>query len=457
MDYGRIRVRLLNGLSRAFAGAVSVAGGLIAVSDRALRRVDAWAASARDALLASAHINPSALTGRALLAASPGWLRRPFDLAATWLSPVLESFGRALAFLPKESGWRRAATGTAMLVGVVLLTSVTGPPEAKPFPGGWRPLIIGYFENGWSEVFGDSFPALQRHAEQIDIVMPFWYSIHPSGDIEDRGARPEVVEFAHSQGMLVAPLVNNAKIGTTAAFLVDPAAREEAARVLRRIVDEMGYDGVHMDFERIPARWREEYTSFIAEIKAALGPGKHLSVAVFPQVDVPEAISGAHDYAALAGLSDFIVLMGYDRHWAGGTPGPVSPYDWIERNINYALFDQGVPADKLALAVGGYGYDWPRGGGRATVVPSRLAPSLAARRGATVEFDSESRNPHFTYYDGSVRHDVWFQDERVMAQRIAQAREHKLIGLAIWRLGYETPQTWTVLRGEVGLRAGPGR
>lgn len=420
--------------------------------DQILRRIDEGARRARDDAVRRTGLDPATLTTESLLARAPGSVGRSVRAVGAGLAAVGRGLGRLFPFAPRDREWKRAAGGLALLLVVVIVGNFAAPPTPMPLPGAWRPVFVGYFENGWGGIYGDSYPTLQRRAEYVDVIMPFWYSIHPDGSIEDRGARRDVVDFAHRSGIPVVPLFNNAKVGASAGFLVDPAARQEAAAEIKALVDSMEYDGVHIDFELLPPYWRNELTSFIAEIRAALGSGKHLSVAVFPQVDVSSDISGIYDYAALSGSCDFIVLMGYDHHYSGGPAGPVSPYDWIESNITHALYDWGVPAGKLVLAVGGYGYDWAGGGGGATNVPSRYATDLARRYGATPQWDSASQNPFFTYYEGRTRHDVWYQDERVMAQRIAQARKYGLRGLALWRLGYETPETWTVVSDELGPR-----
>lgn len=421
-------------------------GGL----DQILRGLDRALTVWHDRTLAALGLRVRDLDAEGVVGRAPGWIGRPVRAVGTALAAAGGWLGRVFAFLPRDSQWRRAATGMALLLGVVVINNFAVPPEARPLPGGYRPLVIGYFENGWSATYPDSLPTLQRYAESIDIVMPFWYSIHPDGSIEDRGTRQEVINFAHASGIQVVPLINNAKTGTSAGFLVDPASRQEAAAEIKALVDKYGYDGVHIDFEVLPAAWKNQLTSFIAEIRAALGPAKHLSMAVFPQVDVTADVSGIYDYAALSGFCDFIVIMGYDHHYAGGPPGPVSPYDWIENNINHALA-QGISPSKVVMAVGGYGYDWPTGG-MATDIPSRIAADDAARHGAKLQWDAASQNPYYTYYQGRNLHQVWYQDERVMAQRIEEARHYQLRGLALWRLGYETPQTWTVLRGELGAK-----
>ncbi len=429
--------------------------GAVSGADLALRGLDRRVVALRDKALGSAGLKASEIDAEAVMAGAPAWLRRPVEAVGSLAAWLGGWFGRVFTFLPRDPEWRRAASGLALLLVVVVITNATTPPEARPLPGGWRPLVIGYFENGWSDTYPDSLPTLQRYAENIDIVMPFWYSVHPDGSIENRGSRPDVVAFAHANGVLVVPLMNNAKTGTSAGFLVSPAARQEAAAEIKALVEKNAYDGIHIDFEILPPGWKDQLTSFIAELRASLGPSKHLSIAVFPRVDVSFEVSGIYDYAALSGFCDFIVIMGYDHHYAGGPPGPVSAYDWVEKNIVYAL-EQGVPADKTVVAVGGYGYDWPTGG-MATDIPSRWIADFARSRGAVLQWDGTSQNPYFTYYQGRNRHEVWYQDERVMAQRIEQARHYKLRGLALWRLGYETPQTWSVLKGELGAKKTGGR
>lgn len=448
--------RLLSAAGRLVLGLGRLTSATVRWMDRALRGLDDEVRAGTMAFLRAARLDREAFTVRRALARSPAWLREAVQTVGGWLETAGRRLGRAFAFLPGDRTWRQAALGTAMLLVAVSFGAPRVPPEAKPLlPGAWRPIVVGYFENGWGGMYGDSNPTFQRNAHRINIVMPFWHSIHPDGSIEDRGVRPDVIDFAHRSGIPVVPLFNNAKVGQTAGFVADPAAREEAVAEVMSLVRKWGYDGVHIDFELLPPEWRDQLTSFIAELRAALGPNRHLSIAVFPKVDVDYSLHGAYDYAALSGFCDFLVLMAYDRHYAGGPAGPVSPFDWVESNITYALTGLGVPPGKFVVAVGAYGYDWVNGGGTGTVatdVPSRYAADMARRHGAKVQWDDASQNPYFIYYAGRVYHEVWYQDERVMAQRIALARKYKLRGIAIWRLGYETPETWPVIRGELGAK-----
>lgn len=343
----------------------------------------------------------------------------------------------------------RPAVGTTLLAILILaaaLGRLASPPEARPGPAAARPILVAYFENGWDGVYEDSFPALQEHAGDIDFVMPFWLSAHPDGRVEDRGFREEVVSFAHGRGLPVAALVNNIKGPGTAAFLEDEQARAATAEALTSEVLSGGLDGLHVDFELLPPGYRDEFTDFLSRLRAGLGPERHLSAAVFPPLEVPEELTAVYDYPTLGAVCDFLVVMAYDRHYSGGPPGPVSPADWVERNIAYMLEDLGLSPGKLVLAVGAYGYDWPEGG-PGEYLPSDRLVDMARQRGATLLWDEASQNPYFVYYEGSVRHEVWYQDERVMAQRVALVRRQGLRGLALWRLGFETPGAWAAITG----------
>lgn len=48
--------------------------------------------------------------------------------------------------------------------------------------------------------------------------------------------------------------------------------------------------------------------------------------------------------------------MAYDEHWSSAEPGPIASQDWFVDGITTALNE--VPANKLVVTLGNYGYDW---------------------------------------------------------------------------------------------------
>ena len=85
------------------------------------------------------------------------------------------------------------------------------------------------------------------------------------------------------------------------------------------------FDGLHIDFELVPARDGANFISFLSELREGLG--NRLFTLALPARQ--RALEGdVFDYAALAPLADRILVMAYDEHWSASKPGPVASLDW---------------------------------------------------------------------------------------------------------------------------------
>jgi spore germination protein YaaH len=65
------------------------------------------------------------------------------------------------------------------------------------------------------------------------------------------------------------------------------------------------------------------------------------------------------DLKRFAASVDDVIVMDYDQHWQGGEAGPIAAQDWFAAQLADARAK--VPAAKLIVAIGGYGYDWHDG------------------------------------------------------------------------------------------------
>ena len=356
------------------------------------------------------------------------------------------------------------------MAGLLLLSSALSgcarlgcTPAKKPLASS-RLEVVGFYENGDTQgqggvqgpgdneqTFVSSFPALRDNADLIDIISPYWYSVDADGNINTAKPDPDVVKFARDKKIAIWALVNNSKTGSAPAggVLSDPDTRANAIKNIVDIADKGGYEGIFLDFQLIPPKSGADLTAMVRDLAKALhAKKKKLGVALFPKIDVSPEVSGAYDYGALAKASDMVLLMAYDRHYESSSPGPVSPLPWVEANLKYAL--KTVPASKLVLGIGTYGYDWPVGGGNGEYIATRVALARADKYGATVNRDSTSGQPYFTYTVNGQQHEVWFQDAKAAGQRIDLAKRYKLRGVGIWRLGFEEPGFWKVINEAIG-------
>ena len=102
------------------------------------------------------------------------------------------------------------------------------------------------------------------------------------------------------------------------------------------------------------------------------------------------------------------------------------------------------------MGVPTYGYDWPlpyeRGVTRAQSLSNVQAIDLARRYRADIQYDEQAQAPYFVYTadDGTV-HEVWFEDARSIAAKLALVREYGFRGVGYWNLDRPFPQNWSLL------------
>ena len=341
----------------------------------------------------------------------------------------------------RAGGWLAGIVAAALIVALVAANSARrGHPRAAPSPP--RPQIIGYFQNGWSRIFTDSFISLRQHPKVVDTVLAYWYSVDGSGNLREPAGPPrqDVIQYVRAHGMRMGVLINN--LGHD--MLTTPAVQAHAISQIVGITKKDGYREIHIDFELLPSNLRDAFTTFMAGLRKALPPSVALSVSVFPKIGVTSDVNGVYDYQALAKSVNYEVIMLYDHHSPGGPAGPVSPWPWVLQNVAY--FRSILPADEIVVAAGVYGYDWPLGSTQAQEWPLDYIVQLSSQHHATVQTDPVSHDPYFHYTDNSGnQHVVWFQNSATVKERINLVAQDGLRGIAIWALGQEDQKVWQVL------------
>ena len=158
-----------------------------------------------------------------------------------------------------------------------------------------------------------------------------------------------------------------------------------------------------------------------------------------------------YDYAAISAAVDGVVIMNYDEHYPGGTPGPVASQEWFASNVEAAT--KIIPKEKLICAIGNYGYDWvekPKKGKLPPGVADKNVSVQDAWLGSgdseeDIDFDGDSLNPHFSYLDEqNLRHDIWFLDAVTALNQMRSAQTLGINTFALWRLGAEDRSLWRV-------------
>ncbi|HEV8356260.1 MAG TPA: glycosyltransferase [Gemmatimonadales bacterium] len=339
------------------------------------------------------------------------------------------------------------------------------PPEAPKVPRGDRtpetpthrapsaPVVAAFYAP-WNET---GLYSLRAHAGKLTHLMPEWLHLSSTGDGLDLSewdpeAWPlnlEVVRIAREHAVAIHPMLSNAaSVGEgfdpagVHRLLASPARQQRTARAIRDWLVARGFQGLNLDLESLyPGDYRR-LPAFIRRLRDELhAAGLTLSI----DVEAEEVALPRRD---VAGLVDFVVLMAYDLHDAGGEPGPIAPFPWYRRILKEWLRD--VPREKLVVGIGNYAYDWPRGKPPATTLTYQLALLRARLRqpgkrpAELIRFDSASRNPAFAYRDSlGCGHEVWMLDGVTAYNQWVVASRELTGGAALWLLGQEDPSLWS--------------
>jgi len=325
----------------------------------------------------------------------------------------------------------------------------------------------------------DSVRDFLAHASQVDLLVPAWYRVDENGLVSGE-PDPLVMATAKAAHVPVEPLLAS-EFATPESFhqlLQNPNAQQRMIDALLREARLHGYKGFQFDFENVAWTDRDALSTLVARAAAALhAAGFQLTIAVVPGAPgYPGATAfstwnyahwqGAYDLAALARSTDLICLMTYDEDTAYTPPGPVAGWQWVVRNLDYAL--KAVPRAKLSLGIPLYGRHWFAGAPKPSP-PNPAAPFsaradgndlpnptadyiggedallLAKTWGATVQWDPVDRSSWFWFYRDNVREWVYFTTGRSFAARYDLVKQRGLEGFCSWVLGTEDPSIWKVL------------
>ena len=314
-----------------------------------------------------------------------------------------------------------------------------------------------------------SFSSLREYARQIDLLFPVWLQVlTPDGRLQ--GVDPEtnkmfdvvhnstlhsvddkVMPFLKTEGTTVDvfPVVQNFDgtdfVPGIADFLNDPNARARFRREVALFLASDRYKGLMIDFESFPKKGQKGYVELLRELSSDLhARGMKLYVSV-------QVRNEDYDYAAISSAVDGVVIMNYDEHYPGGTPGPVASQDWFASNVQSAL--KIIPKEKLICAIGNYGYDWVVKPKKGKLPPGLIDKNVSVQDAwlgsrdseEDIDFDGDALNPHFSYMDEqNFRHDVWFLDAVTALNEMRAAQTFGIHTFALWRLGAEDRSLWRV-------------
>lgn len=322
------------------------------------------------------------------------------------------------------------------------VTISTGPRTA---------YILGYY-------YSYSYQDFLRNYQTLSGVAPKWYTLDDNGRLTWQANRrgifapegyEEVLQLASSAGTESYALVFEDNADKLHQILSDPAKQKLLCQDIMDILNKEGFSGVNVDFEMVREADGPNLTAFIEQLAQIVhAQGKKLALSL--PARTTNGWHRAYDYAALGKVADQVAIMAYDR--SPGQASPQTPIYWIREVVDYTL--ERIPANKVLLGLGIYGYDWSDTGRRTVLsAPSELGnlvlylDELKAHYNPEIKWDSEAMLPYFAYTDeqGSL-HTVWYENIDSLKTKLDLVQEKGLGGVAFWRLGYTTPEFYQLLQ-----------
>lgn len=293
---------------------------------------------------------------------------------------------------------------------------------------------------------------VEKAAPLLTYMMPFAYEVLRDGSLTTMnwGTLSEVGKKYQVESAIVLVNLENGAFSDTLAHTIftDEQVKQKvfeetvAQAVLR------GTKHIHTDFEYIAKEDRENYVSFLKELKE-FAKGYVVSTSLPPKTSAeqPGKWYEGFDYKAIGEVVDFVVVMTYDWGYAGGPPMAISPIGPVRKVLEYAKTE--IDPCKILMGQNFYGYDWTlpfkQGNPFAKAVSPQQAIQLAKDRNAAIEYDPIAQAPFFHYWRDGKEHEVWFEDARSIQAKFKLLKDLKLLGISYWHSGFDFPQNWYLL------------
>lgn len=284
------------------------------------------------------------------------------------------------------------------------------------------------------------------NAQGLNTISPTWFSVVDNNGTISSLASADYVNQAHGMGLKVWGLIDNfSSTADTLTFLSDTQARNNIINQLMAQADAVGLDGINLDFETITEEQAPHYVQFIRELSVAC---RKRGLVFSIDNPVPMPYTSHYNRKEQGIVADYVIVMGYDEHYSGGTEaGSVASLEFVRNGIEDTLKE--VPADKVINAVPFYTRVWiePFGGGNLTseVLGMEGAANYIAEKGMDVYWDEKAGQNVATYEGEDALYTIWVEDEQSIAEKMKLVQEHDLAGVAEWKLGFERASIWPVI------------
>ncbi len=314
---------------------------------------------------------------------------------------------------------------------------------------------------------GGTITAAMNGVSGVNVVAPTWFFLSADDGTLVSRASKDYVNAAHNLGLEVWGLVENMTYeASTYRAVSNMESREYLVRQLVDYALEYHLDGINVDFEALSFDAAEGFMQFIRELSIACRKNQ-----IVLSIDnyVPTASSVHYNRKEQGIVADYIIIMGYDEHYAGMAEyGSTASIGFVEDGIVNTLKE--VPANKVINAIPFYTRvfkqmpvslatesdpgvlveDTSSEFGRyllsSQAVSMSTSKQLLANHGITPIWDEELGQYYGEYMSDGCRYMVWVEEETSIGRKMKLIQEYGLAGVAEWSLNLAESGIWSVIQ-----------
>ena len=292
--------------------------------------------------------------------------------------------------------------------------------------------------------------------EGVNVVSPsFFYLDKSDGTLKENigEAGKNYIEWAHSNGYKVWPIISNAEAGIkiTSNILNSYTKRQELIQSIVEKCAQYSIDGINVDFENIYEADKDKFSRFIIELVPRM---QEMKIVVSVDVTAPDGDpnwSLCYDRNVIGDVADYLVFMGYDQYGASSTkPGTTAGLNWVEKSLQKIIQYDEVSPEKIILGMPFYTRQWTIA--QDGTIKSRSVISMVNTKipnNVEKQWDDELKQYYIEYKSGKNTIKMWIEDGTSIKEKVSLVTKYNLGGTSCWRKDMETSNIWTIIREEL--------
>ncbi|MCR4903081.1 MAG: chitinase [Butyrivibrio sp.] len=293
----------------------------------------------------------------------------------------------------------------------------------------------------------DTLESLVSSATSLNTVSPTWFTISDNDGNIISYASESYVTKAHNLGLEVWALVDNFTSPQeidTGEVLSHAASRATLISNLINQAVTYNLDGINVDFELVASENGQDFVEFIRELSIAC---RAQQIVLSIDNYVPMNFNDYYDIEEQGIVADYVVIMGYDEHYAGSEEaGSVASISYVQNGIADTVAE--VDPSKVINAIPFYTRIWTTSGGSVSseAVSMEIANNWVANHNVELVWNEDAGQYYGEYTDDSgALYQVWMEDAESITTKLSVMSTYNIAGVAEWKLGFETVDIWDVI------------